>query len=548
VSERAELVVVGAGGSGLTAAVRAHDLGLKVAVVEALDRVGGATAFSGGQVWVGANHRMAERGLADSVAEAREYVYAIADQRGGIDAPVAEQWLAEAPRVARALEQAGAADWQIIERYADYYYPEAPGSKEVGRYLTGAPFDGSLLGEHRSSLVVTPHFPVGVTYEELFAGAADKERLGRLVRERAVSDVLTFGTGIAARLLLATLRRGITVLTSHRAVELIRKGDGLTGVVCETEDGRVELPGSVLLATSTYDWDDELVQEYSWFEPGEAASVAPPSLRGDGIRLARAAGARIHAVPADASPHVPGYQTGTTGPYDNGFRHPGELALPHCFLVNRAGRRFCDDSFHRAIARGVLGEPGNRPFFMIWDEQHHRKYGLNPAPPGAPYPDRLGVVSAPTLPELGAALGIAGERLAETAATFSEHAREGRDPEFGRGGRAFLRMFRGDQAHSPNPLLGPVEEPPFHGLRLQLIGTAIGAAGVHTGLHGQALDDDGEPIPGLYAAGAAAANTTSGTGYNSGFSLSRALTFGYLAAEHVAATATRRPFAAAEEA
>lgn len=58
-----DLVVVGSGAGGLVTAIQAHDLGMRTVVVEAASKVGGATAFSGGQVWVGANHVMERIGV-----------------------------------------------------------------------------------------------------------------------------------------------------------------------------------------------------------------------------------------------------------------------------------------------------------------------------------------------------------------------------------------------------------------------------------------------------------------------------------------------------
>jgi 3-oxosteroid 1-dehydrogenase len=167
------------------------------------------------------------------------------------------------------------------------------------------------------------------------------------------------------------------------------------------------------------------------------------------------------------------------------------------------------------------------PFFLVFDEQHHRKYGLGATPPGGEYPAGL-VTSAPTLQELGDALGIDGDELAKTAAVFSENARQGVDPEFGRGGVDYVRRFAGDPANAPSPVLGPVEEAPFHGFRLRFVGTAIGTSGVRIDGDGHVLGEDGGRIAGLYAVGSCAALTTVGTGYNSGIALGRGLTLAYL--------------------
>lgn len=471
----------------------------------------------------------------DSSEETAAYVRAIAADPGLIDVAVSNQWIEEAPRAIEWLEDVGAIVWEIIPEYPDYYHPEAQGSRPRGRYLTAAAFPGRELGVHRPLLYTTPHFPLGVSYEEIFRHQGDKERLAELVAERSAADILSFGTAIAAHLLRGVLRRGIPLHLEHRAVELVQSAEGVAGVRCECKAGNRTFMGAVVLATGTYDWDPELVRAYSGLEPDESGSVAPPTLRGDAIHLARQVGADVFALPPGSVPHVPGYVTALRGPGDNGFRGSFEYTFPHCFIVNRHGVRFCDDAAYQSVAHAVLDDPTrhNTPFFLIWDEQHHRKYGMRPGGPGEPYPPELGVASARTLRELADSLGIDGDRLEATAERFNAQARKGVDTDFGRGAATYLRMFRGDASHGPNPLLGPVEEAPFHGMQLRMLGTAIGAAGVRTGRNGQALDERGDPVPGLYAIGAASALTTSGTGYNSGFSISRALTFGILAIEDV---------------
>src|SRR3954451_14567841 len=170
--------------------------------------------------------------------------------------------------------------------------------------------------------------------------------------------------------------------------------------------------------------------------------------------------------------------------------------------------------------------------FLVWDEENHRGYGLGDTPPDRRYPEGL-VPSAATLPALGGALGIDGALLAATAAEFSAHAERGEDPSFGRGSVAFINRFSGDPRHEPTPVLGPISEPPFHGLRLVLLGTGIGGSGVRADAYGHVLDEAGHILPGLYAVGSCAAATTFGSGYNSGMALSRGLTVAYSVAREL---------------
>ena len=98
----------------------------------------------------------------------------------------------------------------------------------------------------------------------------------------------------------------------------------------------------------------------------------------------------------------------------------------------------------------------------------------------------------------------------------------------------YVRRFAGDPTNEPNPVLGPIVEPPFHGMRLRFVGTGIGSSGIHADGDGRVLDDHGAPIPGLYAVGSCAALTQTGSGYNSGIALGRGITLAYLVAHELA--------------
>ena len=176
--------------------------------------------------------------------------------------------------------------------------------------------------------------------------------------------------------------------------------------------------------------------------------------------------------------------------------------------------------------------------FLVWDEDHHQRYGLGPSQPGLPYPDDL-VTTAPTLEDLAVALGIDAHGFADTVATFNVGAADGHDAEYGRGSNLSVRKFRGDANHPISPNVAPIRRAPFHGLRLRLLNTGIAAAGLRTGVAGRVIRSDGAEIKGLHAVGESAARLSAGLGYNSGYSLSRAMTFGRLAALDIAAGCER---------
>ncbi len=544
---RFDIVVVGSGIGGLAAALRADALGASVCMIEKAPHLGGATAWSGGQVWIGANHVAQRLGIKDSFEETFQYVQAIAGNHPELfDPELASEWINGAREAAQWFEDEGIIEWRLIPSYEDYYFPEVAGSKEEGRYLTGEPITGHLMGESRKLLLDAPHWPIGITYEEMFAwgGVAARDRWDpTILDQRKRDDILTFGQGIAAWFAKALVDRDITLFTEQPVSSLISEKTGVVGVRSDSDTGVLDIYGTVILATGSHDWAQAFSDQFIGIPKEDGGSLAPVSIEGNGIDLGASVGAAISAVPGVAAPITPGYRL----PYptfegDSGFRGCYEHCMPHTILVNKSGERFCDDSFHPSVIAGALknknGETPNMPFFMIWDEWHHQRYGLGITGPGEPYIDEL-VFSSQTIKGLASQLGIDATQLEKSVQDYNLYAKNGLDPKFGRGTNASVRTFRGDGDHQPNPNVGPIIDPPFFGMRMRLLNTGIAAGGLVAGPSGHVLRKDGSEIPGLYAVGECVTRTTGGgAGYNSGYSLSRAMTYGYLAATSICAEET----------
>ena len=535
---RRRLIVVGAGMGGLAAAITAADEGCDVVLVEKNERLGGAAAYSGGQVWIGDNHVARREGCEpDTYEEVLEYIRTLAEvDPKAFDEALADEWIRGASEAAEYFESTGVIEWTVIPEYPDYYFPTVRGSKSSGRYITGAPFAGSSLGEARGLLHNAPHFPSGITYGEMFAwgGIVSKTTWDHeLMAQRRADDVMTFGQGIAGHFLAAVVKRGIRILSGTAVTELIVNAErDVEGVVAIDRDGRrIELHGPVILATGAHDWDR---REGRWNEipEGSGGSVAPSTLSGDGLALVEPTGAATRAIPAWAAPVLPGYLTSLRAfDGDTGFRGCYEHCMPHSIIVNRFGERFCDDSFHPSIVRmGLAGEGSERrnvPMYMVWDDNHRHRYGLGVTPPGGTYPEDV-VSSAPTLRELAAKLNVDPAGFEATVARFNEYAARGEDPDFGRGQNYSVRRFRGDGNHPISPNVAPLDRAPFHGMNLRLLNTGIASKGIVTALAGRVKRTDGSIVAGVYAVGESATRLAAGMGYNSGYSLSRAMTYGRL--------------------
>jgi predicted oxidoreductase len=165
-----------------------------------------------------------------------------------------------------------------------------------------------------------------------------------------------------------------------------------------------------------------------------------------------------------------------------------------------------------------------------------RKYGLGCVPP---FPMPIGrhlssgyLQRGATLADLADRTGIDARALEATVATFNATAAEGRDPDFGKGSRAYNR-YQGDALHGPNPCIAPIQHGPFYAIKL-VIGDLGTYAGIKTDAHARALDAAGRPIAGLYAAGNDMASIMGGNYPGAGITLGPALTFGYIAGRHLA--------------
>ena len=531
-----DLLCVGSGLAGLSAALAAAANGLAACVVEKSPRLGGGSAMSSGGVWIGANRYQAAHGLSDSLEETRSYLEFIA---GG--AAIPENLAALAGRsdeALRAFEGVGVS-LRIRPNVPDHFYPQAPGATAGGRSFTAAPVERAELGDWSELLQENPYFPPGMSSADMVAwgGLGNMQDWDPdLLRERAESGRLGTGQAVVGQFLAGLKRAGVPILTGFEATSLILDNGRVTGLRGLKEGRPVEVQArrGVVLATGGYESNPVLVDRFEGV-PGWR-SMFPATVTGDGMIMAMEIGAAIHRVPENffffLGYDIPAERRGEPAR----FRMTGftELSYPHGMVVNRAGRRFFDESsFQKGVRRIKLFDQANHdypnlPCFMIFDRRFQERYSFAGRPPGAPAPGWL--ARADTLGGLAERLGIDGPALEDTAANFNRNAEQGLDPEFGRGEFLWIQMLSGDGSHPIHPNLAPVSRPPFYGVRLHPSGSS--SAGLLTDADARAMHVRGHPIEGLYACGGAAAPTDFGVGYQAGLLLARGMTFGYLAARH----------------
>jgi succinate dehydrogenase/fumarate reductase flavoprotein subunit len=351
-----------------------------------------------------------------------------------------------------------------------------------------------------------------------------------LIERRRKTRVVTGGVALTCALLDGVVRAGASVVTGHRLVDVtIRPEGGLAARVERAVGGPVIVVAShVVLATGGYDQDVELRRRH--LPPALGASGSGPANTGDGLAIAQRLGARLENLdqgwwmPMVA---IPGEQVDGVAAFRSLIRERG---VPRLIVVDASGYRFVDE----AAPYNEIGKAMHRrdaAAYLVFDEGFRRRYGLPGMVAGDPVPDW--VVSAPTIAELAARLGVDADGLTEQVARWNKACAVGIDDEFGKGTNAYDRYY-GDPDQPDNPNLGPLDEPPYHGVRL-LSGTIGSKGGPVTDVDGAVLDGRGRPIPGLFAAGNAAAFWTADGYPGPGATLSIAMTFGYRAAMAITA-------------
>ncbi|GAA3885931.1 FAD-binding protein [Leifsonia kafniensis] len=541
--EEFDVVSVGSGAGGVVAALTAASEGASALVIEKYHQLGGVTSLSAGQVWMGPTTHAREAGFEDSPEEVRSYLDHLSAGFGDLD-----NRQTYIDRGAEALDSLTALGlrMQIIPGLTDYYYPDAPGSKEDGRYLEAVPFPATRLGEWQHRTVAGAGVSTGalgsstLSNLDLLECGADQQMLAQRAAMRAAKSERAQGAGLMANLIAVALEQGVQFRAETAAVKLVGK-DRVEGVIVTTPEGSrsIRARQGVVLATSSYDWDPVFRETFEHIK--DLHSVTLPTVTGDHFRLAsdfRAATATTLPAgnPTHVSINIPGEMWGGRPMY----RHMIP-ALPHSVVVNRAGARFGDESFFHSYAAALYTFDGDKqefpnwPAWLVFDESFRTKYPLGPIAAGVELPEGM-AVQASSLRELAEVCGIDPDGLEQTAERIGEFAITGIDEDFGRGSRGFVRKILGDPAIKPNPNIGPVDRAPFYAIKLERTGTGLASAGLKTNTQAQVMDIDGNPIKGLFAVGNSVARLEFGAGYNSGQAVGRSLVFGYVAGQTLAAS------------
>ena len=554
-----DVVVVGSGNGGMTAALCTYEMGVKdVLVVEKSDLYGGTSSISGGGVWIPCNRYAREAGAEDSIDKARTYLKQLITPEEVPDYQL-EAYLENGPRMVDFLHERTRVRYVTLQHYPDYY-TNLDGAMEGHRSMEPETFDASELGEEWRRLRRTHPMMhlggvIGITQVEAALMVGQQPGWWKSALKLAVDYLLDIpwrlkdryhrrlATGCAgvARLRASMLDRDMPLWLNTAMTRVVDEDGKVTGieVIRNGETLRLQARKGVVLAAGGFEHNQEMREQYLPKPTDHRWSAGTLDNTGDAIREGMRLGARMHrldeawwcntiSVPGEDQPRL----------------SVMERSYPGSIIVNPAGKRFSNESqnymaFQQETFRLHSEDNPCHPTWQVFDANFRANYFVGPLYNSKFRPDWMipkryeqdgFYARAETVRELAGKIGVDPDGLEDTVNKMNEYARTGVDPDCNRGESAYDRYY-GDPRVTPNPCLGPVDTAPFYAVRID-----PGDFGTQGGMvineHAQVLHEEGHVIEGLYAIGNCSAPTLP-CYPGPGATLGPSMTFGYQAAKAI---------------
>ncbi|TMV04652.1 FAD-dependent oxidoreductase [Brucella haematophila] len=554
-----DVLVIGSGAGGLSAAVAAAHFGLKVIVAEKADVFGGTTAFSGGWLWIPNAPHAVSVGKGENPDGPKAYLKHILGQ--SYDEAMIDGYLQAAPRMVSFFERNTQVRFNPGSGVPDFH-GKAPEAATGWRSVVAAPYDGrelgSLIGKLRAPIPETTFLGMGIAsgvdmrmfltaMRSLKAFGYVARRVSKHLRDLVVhrrAMQLVNGNALVARLLRSASDKDVALWAGAAASELTTDQGRVTGAVLKTDKDFVTVTAKrgVVLATGGFPHDTaRLFEHLPHVQAGtEHASAAPVTNSGDGMRLAETVGGHVPKHMAHGAAYAPVSLVPRNDGAVGRFPHLVERGKPGVIAVLASGSRFTNEGgpYHDYVCDMIAATQNGQPVvsWLICDHRFLRRYGLGAVKP-APIPFRKWVkngylIKGSTVTELAERCGIDVAGLNKTITAFNHHAGMGEDPEFQRGETLYQRV-QGDPDQKPNPCIAPICNGPFYAVRI-VPGSLGTFTGIETDACARVLDVSGQPVPGLFAAGNDMNSIMGGHYPSGGITLGPAMTFGFLAAETIA--------------
>ncbi|TWP54100.1 3-oxosteroid 1-dehydrogenase [Lentzea tibetensis] len=537
-----DVVVVGAGAAGMTAALTAAKRGLSCVVVEKAPTYGGSAARSGAAIWVPGNEVLLAAGVQDSPQKAVPYLSAVV---GGRSPAVRQQaYLTNGPAMISFVVRNSPLRFRWMEGYSDYY-PELPGGMPNGRSIEPDQLDGNVLGPELARLnppyLATPPGMVvfGADYKWLALALVNPK--GAAVAAAAVArgtkaavlgqKPLTMGQALAGGLRAGLMAANVPVWLNTPLVDLHVEGGAVKGVL--TSRGLVRARRGVIVGSGGFEHNASMRAQFQRQPIGTEWTVGAKENTGDGHRAGQRVGAAFDlmddswwgpAIPVPGDPYF----------------CLAERTLPGGLMINAGGRRFVNEAApYSDVVHTMYDKNPSSPCIPAWlvvDQNYRNRYLFKDIAPALPLPDdwyRSGAVKKNwSIEGLAADIGVPPAELRATVQRFNGQALAGRDPDFKRGDSAYDHYYT-DPLVFPNSSLAALWLPPYYAFKI-VPGDLGTKGGMVTDARARVLRPDGSVIPGLYAAGNASAAVMGNSYAGAGSTIGPAMTFGYVAANDIA--------------
>jgi 3-oxo-5alpha-steroid 4-dehydrogenase len=464
--ETTDVLVIGLGAAGVSAAIEARKAGAEVLVLERASAGGGSTALSGGFVYLGGGTRVQKlNGIEDAAEDMAKYLQAMS--------PDAD------PKKVKLYADSSVSHFDWLEanaaRFDDRFYPHKHYEHSSAESLAWT--GNEMVWPFREQAKPAPRGHKMPGKDDKHVGVGETGGGGQVMMEGLIATAERLG----ARIVCDANARQLVVDAQGRIV-------GLKYSVFQ-EDRFVQVRKGVVIATGGFGMNQEMVDNYCPdFGNETIGKLGTGFILGRGHQLGESVGAAFE--------HMDGYFV--TSPF-----YPPESLLK-AILVNKEGKRFvAEDSYHSRSTAACMKQP-DRIAYLICDSAIFER---------CEFPHEL-VDAWETVEEMEAGLNLPQGSLVKTLALYNEHAAKGEDPEF----------------HKYGKWIQPLTQGPFAAINCTfgtspIMGFTLG--GMKTNEKGQVLNAAGAPIPGLYAAGACASNLAyDSMGYSTGTCIGESTFFG----------------------
>lgn len=533
-STTADIIVVGTGAAAFTAAITAKSLGARVLMLEKGPIVGGTTIRSGGGFWVPMNRHQREAGIKDRREDALRYMarysyshlYRPDHKYFGVPEDrflLMEAYLDNASRMVEHLE-----------------------NEEVFETIMEINWTGQPQVDYQN------HLP------------ENKNIRGRVLYSKDEEGKLGYGYTLVSHFQKWAEEKEISMLLNFEVTKILQDETGrVNGVMTSTPNGDVAFKAKkgVIFATGGYTHNDEYILS---FQRGPIyGGCSAPTCTGDFIKMGSQLGARLGNLNgAFRAQSVFENVLENPGGSNNVFYLPGDSM----FMVDKYGKRVVDEK-RNYNDRGMIhfvwdpvrAEWKNLLLFMVYDQRTADYWqGFPPMPlsnteaayiiKGQDLGDLADKIET-RLTELAPHTGgfkldpRFKENLEITKNVFNSYAETGSDHDFHRGDMEYDREWTTFPPTIPgidwpedmkkNYTMYPLaDQGPYYAMILAA-STLDTNGGPVINHHGQVLDQDNQPIAGLYGAGNCIASPTANAYWGAGSTIGPAMTYGYIAARHL---------------